>query len=1213
MYNYFDLNQRLQRDTQSGKLKDLIAELESEYLKSGDLYLVTLFLARAYDRVGDVNKATDCYQHFVDLAASRITRSLLDEVRDFASRYNLRDLSVPEPGRLRSVTPLGVSEKGLAVRPSDSLPIPPNVSGLLSKGGDALQRGQLTEGLAYFKQAYDQGARNAQVFLGLAQSLQRIGRHRDAVAYLDFGIRTVKEVERARLLNLKAQILSSQDSLDDAAHTYQDLLRLEHRPAARRFVNLQLARIYQKVGDTEKARAVLETVLKTDPVDAVALTMLAALDASISHPSTDEFRVDLPDEGIDLISPMLRSDLAQADFRDREILLRGGQPTPSDANRLLQEAEKNRGSEFGERYPAFLEAAKAFNVLPEGTYEVEKFHRALARYAMLKGGALVSEFRGRIASGQVDLSELRRVRDSATSYYLEALALQVQVDQRYVLPFLSNLLRVQVAFAVQVLLGNIPQNLFTWDFARLFTFCLDHKDEDLLRIPYEAVVTFGAASTQTWNRLSQIHGGPRIMYVSLGEESKRGRPYGILAAMSGDKFDVSKRPGEVLKAAFLARRRQNQAILSFLASIQQIQLTVQNVRELHDRWRNFPQYQGPLLDTDREIQAGISGILTTLLPYQSRTAEERTAILFEARTQVEALLGRIEVRPTYWGRTGFELLLRRWQSSIRTIEKQRLRELEPVLTASLEPSVFHVQGNDLCGGLRLTNVGRATASGAELSVEVMTYSERRVVHQLQLRIENEIPVSMAHDCEVRIPIPDLPEGVAVPYRMIVTIAPVFRDGLRDARTVEFMVEIASGERIGLRDIPWSEIRIPPEHLFKGREDLINRLVSHLQSPDRNKTYILFGLTRTGKSSILTYLSRKIDLVPVEDGRDTFRMVSFQWDLAKARAQSDARDMWGYLLEAQVIGKLQDLARRGLIDASIIPAVRHPGSARFSDWERLLNSMREQQLLPVFLVDEFSYYRELVNSHRIDASFLAAIRSFAIYGQASFVFAGTYDLRKIIRDPAYGITGQLVNAIEEQVSRIDPKSAAELVRAMEPKLTFTSDAIDHILHLSYRIPYFIQLLCKNCGMYAVGAGRSVIGFPDVESVVKALTGEKDQSGIPEVQRLAPGVFMNNMETPIDPPEYRALISTICHLTRDQARPRLVTYPEIQEVWHRHGVPLFQARLAQAIHELKDREVLIADEDEGLPAYRLSVDLFRRWWGQEHKYLNIVLDAIKGGNN
>ena len=167
----------------------------------------------------------------------------------------------------------------------------------------------------------------------------------------------------------------------------------------------------------------------------------------------------------------------------------------------------------------------------------------------------------------------------------------------------------------------------------------------------------------------------------------------------------------------------------------------------------------------------------------------------------------------------------------------------------------------------------------------------------------------------------------------------------------------------------------------------------------------------------------------------------------------------------------------------------------------------------------------------------------------------------------------------------------------------------ILQLSYTIPYFIQLICRNCGLFAASTGRGILGFPEVETVLAAMTGEIDGAFEYNIECITPSVFMNNMLMQSDPPEYSAVISTICHLTSTASSPRLITYPEIQALWNSHKVRYFQARLASAIQELLDREVLVEGDDEGVPAYKISVDLFRRWWMNEHRNISLELDSIK----
>jgi len=134
-------------------------------------------------------------------------------------------------------------------------------------------------------------------------------------------------------------------------------------------------------------------------------------------------------------------------------------------------ASERVGSELGERYPMFLEAAKAYSALPPGSYSLENFHRAMARYAMTKAGFLLAQFRTRLSTLASDLPALRQLRDSVMSYCLESLALQVQVDSRFALIPLANYLRVQILYRLadnrraipeEVLSHSMFQHLFRW-------------------------------------------------------------------------------------------------------------------------------------------------------------------------------------------------------------------------------------------------------------------------------------------------------------------------------------------------------------------------------------------------------------------------------------------------------------------------------------------------------------------------------------------------------------------------------------------------------------------------------------------------------------------------------------------------------------------------------------------------------------------------------
>jgi len=1088
-----------------------------------------------------------------------------------------------------------------------------------AKGKSAFTRGDLETALKHLEYAYDSGLRAAQLVHVLSQTLQRLSRYEDAIYYLEQGLRSQQRLEdKALLINLKAQIYSSRQQWNEAAGAYKELLRTQTqlnksgKPAQRRFTRIQLAIIYGKLGQVDDATQVLNDVLKETPQDQQALRILSSLtireNPVTSGTSEDVIEVELPDERINLVSPMLQRDIELADYRDEQILRRGN-PTVDDANRLLREAEKTKNTEFIERYPIFLEAAKAFSELSELSYELEHYYRALARYAMFKGGALVSQFQRELTIKNYDLGELRRIRDSATSYYLEALVLQTNVDPRFVLVSLTNHLYIQLSYEYTERGQPLPANLVKArnDFSGLLLVATRQEDEAVTYIVYASVVAWGGALGRIWNQLAQVSGGPA---GTLGDlltlKKNRHIPYKILSRISGQNFSPDEKPGTVLSTVFSKRREQLKSTFGFFLRVQQIPFKIENFRRISEIWPGHEEFTGVFLDTDSSVLKQITEVLTILAPYQNRSINERTSILVTVRNSVSDILDFIEQNTTYWGRVSFEPLLLRWQSAIRNIEEKRSEEVQPNLQVTLEPEVFNTHENQVVGSLVVKNNGRGTADKFVVKYRVSDHGGNVLFEDI-LEIENEVRVDSKDFHQITFPIDVLPYGTGQSYALWVQVTPYYRGVLLDADWINFTLEIASTVRFGLDDIIWDELRIPEDpRMFVGRDEFIQMLGSHLRSNNRARTYILVGLTRTGKSSILTYLARKFDFESIIVNKKPYQLLCFIWDLAKASAQSNAGDMWAYLLEKQVVMRLWDLANSGLISSDSIPSFRPGGSIRLKDWDNIVDHLHSHKFYPVFLIDEFSHYKNLVDKQRIDSSFLAKIRSDALEDRASFIFAGTYDLRKLIQDQTYGITGQLVNATQKPVSSVSEVATIELIEAMGDKLIFTPDAKELIMQLSGRIPYFTQLICKRCAEFAYFNSRNYMGPAEVNNVVKALTGEIEHTDILPIDS---SVFMNNMIMVGDPPAFEATLTTICDLVRGEQNPRFVAYSEIITTWDNFGIKNFQRGLSNALRELKDREVLIQVDDEGQPAYKINVDLFRRWWSHEYQYLKMSLDNLR----
>ena len=206
---------------------------------------------------------------------------------------------------------------------------------------------------------------------------------------------------------------------------------------------------------------------------------------------------------------------------------------------------------------------------------------------------------------------------------------------------------------------------------------------------------------------------------------------------------------------------------------------------------------------------------------------------------------------------------------------------------------------------------------------------------------------------------------------------------------------------------------------------------------------------------------------------------------------------------------------------------------------------------------------------------------------------------------------MVNTIEHQVNEIKPTYSDELIKVIDDKVSFTQEAIDHIKFLSGNVPYFIQIICKNCGYYAVENRRRHIGYPELEKIIDILTGKTEASHQSLIKKLPEGAFQNNQFSPQDPKEVACLISTIEFLNRENIKPRGISYGELEKFWAEKNMTAFRPRLAEATTILKDKKIVYQYEDETIPVYTLSVDLFRRWWSNHHSDINLVFNTLIEG--
>ncbi|MCK4921316.1 MAG: ATP-binding protein [Bacteroidales bacterium] len=425
-------------------------------------------------------------------------------------------------------------------------------------------------------------------------------------------------------------------------------------------------------------------------------------------------------------------------------------------------------------------------------------------------------------------------------------------------------------------------------------------------------------------------------------------------------------------------------------------------------------------------------------------------------------------------------------------------------------------------------------------------------------------------------------------------------------------KIISPSEKDYESVPWTEIGIPQESLFKGRVEIIDRLKKHYTSSiSRKQTYILYGLTRTGKSTIIEYLSKDIEGQQIRIDGIPFKISPFIWNFGQAASHSKAEGMWTYLVEDCIIKKLYSLNAKKTIaldkTLDVIQKATTSGKYRFATFKRVISELKLDNIYPIIFIDEFTFFRTLHKGAQLDASFLSVIRELSMKGLVSFLFAGTYDIKDMISDPEIGITGQFANTIDYEVSQISVESAKDLINVWDGKLKFSEDALNYILQLSNRIPYFIQILCKNLGFYSLENGIENIEFDDVEIVVRLLIGQDEPPITSMINTLAEGVFLNNQHDPTESNEINALISTLSFLNKNNSKPEGMKITDIFELWDINKLTGINVLISQGLQRLKTKGIVkVGRENE----YFIAVDLFRRWWFRRHNDIKLELNFLEG---
>lgn len=1020
---------------------------------------------------------------------------------------------------------------------------------------------------------------------------------------------------KSSLLLKKGELYSSLCRYKEALKAYNDLIKVSEEllvsdARLSQFYAVYAGLIIKTGGKQDDAQKYAKLALDLNPDNPSAQSILKTMGVSYktstprgtsSSINNQELIIDKEDSDDKIISPMIDFDVNQCQFTNEDILRNNGNPTMQIADTMYEKAKETKDVDISERYPLYLETAKAYKELGVKS-DYEKYWVSVAFYAMLKGNSLYLKFRNLVNNGNRQTKELTRLKDSACNYYMESLNLLSNINTNFLLTILRNYFILNIAIYNMENSENIE---FGGQFKNLFLNCINSEHKRKNEIAYKAIISIGASSIKVWNNLATMKNGTGILYDSFFKRDKREKSFQLINEIECAKVDIELKPKDFLKYIFENRKDRISEFKKFIKEDLQTQkLDLWSIDSLINIWNKINTYINLLYPTDIEIKNEVDKILSLLKPYIIRqTEKERTNLLYKAQSSIENLLNFIDENVTYYGRVLFAPLLKQWLSDIKLLFDTKIAQTLPKLVVITDPNYIFVDNsnnNDFVS-IIIKNDGESTADGYMLNVEfVDPYTNETFIVE-PIREENK-ELSVGDQFEKMVTIPIVDKAVLT---VIFNVTAVYQQQELDTLKYEYTIEREPKSSLTYQDVKWQEGQIPEEQLFKGRQDLIDRLKRHYMSIERDKAYILYGLTRVGKSSILSYLEKDIDRAKITIDNDVLSIATFELDFSTA-ANFNAEDFWHYLIGEQIYKNLKKY-----LSPDTIATYSLPSKPRAKDLPIILHFLKEHNLYPLFFFDEFSFIKDMIDKKTISSAFLQTLRQYSFDGLASFIYAGTYDIKMLIRNPEYGMTGQLVNTREEQIDKIKKSYADELINVIDSKLSFTNAAREHIHRLSGDIPYFIQIICKNCGFYAVENKRRYIGYPELEEVIKILTGEKNVSSMDSfVKELPENCFQNNQYSPADSKSVNVLISSIAYYNKDVVNnPRGISLPELHRLWSERGISDYRPRLAESIKVLLEKRVLIDNKDGDIIVYKLSVDLFRRWWSVHHQDIDLEITALQ----
>lgn len=460
--------------------------------------------------------------------------------------------------------------------------------------------------------------------------------------------------------------------------------------------------------------------------------------------------------------------------------------------------------------------------------------------------------------------------------------------------------------------------------------------------------------------------------------------------------------------------------------------------------------------------------------------------------------------------------------------------------------------------LNLHNDGRAAAENVVITLQ--PGEGFSPAGEVEIRLER-VPSERSIPIELSIMPTDV-ETVRVVCQL------TWDDQLGESNTAEF------ADVVRFLDVSEEFRRIPNPYIvghpvksaemFHGREDVFRYIEDNLGGAVQDRTLVLHGQRRTGKTSILYQLLH---------GRLGQNFLPVLIDMQElALLVNSTGDFLGELAY-----QLARTARKAGVDVEE-PALETFETSPTRVFNRFLDTLEDHlgDRRVVVMFDEFELIEHKIVEGKLDANLLGYFRSLIQHRDGlTFIFTGTHRLEEMSHD-YWSILFNI--ALYRRVSFLNSTEATRLIREPVSGVLGIDDlVVEKIMNLTSNQPYFIQLICWALVNHCNVQERNYATINDVNDVIQEIltTGEAHFAYIWQQA---------------SPPE-RLAMAGLAHTLqpgKSWARP-----PEILETLVAGGDTQTQRpELIEVLDRLVTREVLEV-ASEGSLRYHFQIEVLRLW--------------------